>query len=181
MATPTLYDEDIYAWAEEQAAALRRLAGLQGLPNDLDLEHVVEEIADLGLSELNGAKSFIRNILTHLVMATVDPDANAQRHWAEEIVTWRLDLLDRLTPAMRRRIDLDLLWSQALRAAEAKLVAYHQDRAPEPVRRLPPLRVIACPFSLDDLTADRFDILEARDRLRSSAASQPADSQPPPS
>lgn len=171
MSTPTFYDEDIYAWAEEQAAALRRLAGLRGLPNDLDLEHVVEEIADVGLSELNGAKSFIRNILTHLLLSAVDPEATAVRHWGSEIITWQSDLRDRLTPAMRRKIEIDVLWSNAQRAAAAHLADYYDGREVEPIVRLAKLRDTVCPFSLDDLMAEGFDILAARNRLRSPPAS----------
>ena len=41
----SLYEDDIYAWAEQQAAALRRLAGTRReLPNELDLENLAEEI-----------------------------------------------------------------------------------------------------------------------------------------
>jgi Domain of unknown function DUF29 len=45
----TLYDEDFYAWTQQQAALLRRLppAG-----NELDLEHIAEEIEDLGRGSL---------------------------------------------------------------------------------------------------------------------------------
>jgi uncharacterized protein DUF29 len=45
----TLYEEDIYAWSQHQARVLRGLAGSGlRLPNDLDLEHVAEEIEDVG-------------------------------------------------------------------------------------------------------------------------------------
>ena len=166
-----LYDDDIYAWAEQQAAVLRRLAGLQGLPNELDLAHVVEEIADLGSSELNGAKSCIRNILTHLILSAIDPDANAVRHWGSEVVTWQSDLRERRTPAMQRRIDLNVLWSNALRAAAAHLAAYYDNPAAEPIRHITPLRGTPCPFGLDDLTAADFDVLAGRDQIRARLAS----------
>jgi hypothetical protein len=40
MDQPISYDEDFLAWSEQQAAALRELAGRRGLPDELDLEHV---------------------------------------------------------------------------------------------------------------------------------------------
>ncbi len=170
MNTPTLYDEDIYAWAEKQAAVLRRMANRRDLPNDLDLAHVTEEIADLGISELNSAKSFVRNILTHLILAAIDMEANAVRHWLEEIATWHADLNDRLTPAMRRRIDMAQLWSQAQRSAVAKLVAHYESRTAAPIGRLATLAGTPCPFNLDELTSDSLDVLAARDRLRPPAS-----------
>ncbi|GEM_PF-5947827 len=51
MADSDLYDTDILAWSEQQAAVLRALAVRHDLPNDLDLSHVAEEIEDLGLSQ----------------------------------------------------------------------------------------------------------------------------------
>src|SRR5829696_10355973 len=40
----SLYDDDIYAWTQQQAEALRRLAETRrDLPNELDLENVAEE------------------------------------------------------------------------------------------------------------------------------------------
>jgi hypothetical protein len=45
----SLYDEDVYAWAQQQADALRRLAGSRpDLPTELDLENVAEESEDGG-------------------------------------------------------------------------------------------------------------------------------------
>ena len=48
MADRNLYDEDILAWSDQQAAALRRLATLPGLPNELDLEHIARRSRMLG-------------------------------------------------------------------------------------------------------------------------------------
>ena len=45
----TLYDDDFYAWTQEQAALLRRLPAVS---NRLDAELIAEEIEDLGRSEV---------------------------------------------------------------------------------------------------------------------------------
>ncbi len=42
-----LYDEDFYQWSREQAAALRRLSA-ERWNGPLDLEHLAEEVEDLG-------------------------------------------------------------------------------------------------------------------------------------
>jgi hypothetical protein len=46
-----LYERDILFWSQNQAELLRRLARGERV-NDVDWEHVVEEIEDVGLSEL---------------------------------------------------------------------------------------------------------------------------------
>jgi hypothetical protein len=46
-----VYDQDFYSWTQEQAALLRRAAELRlNGPPGLDLEHLAQEIWELGLS-----------------------------------------------------------------------------------------------------------------------------------
>jgi Domain of unknown function DUF29 len=99
MSDQDLYETDILAWTEQQAAALRDLAGRRDLPNTLDLPHVAEEIEDMGQSALNAVKSFIRLILGHGIKCWADPNAPSTRHWLAEIGHRQSGLLDRLTPA----------------------------------------------------------------------------------
>jgi hypothetical protein len=61
-----LYDRDVLAWSEHQATLLRRVARGERV-NDIDWTHVVEEIEDVGLSELNAVRSYLRQILAHLL------------------------------------------------------------------------------------------------------------------
>ena len=51
-----LYEADFYAWTRHQARELRRLKELR-LNADLDLDHVAEEIEDLGSSERDACRS----------------------------------------------------------------------------------------------------------------------------
>ena len=60
MDAATPYDEDSYAWSERRATVPRRLSSRLDLPNDLDLEHIAEEVEDLGKSELRTVPSFSR-------------------------------------------------------------------------------------------------------------------------
>jgi hypothetical protein len=93
MDRPDLYDTDILAWSEEQAAVLRRLAMRRDLPDDLDLDNVVEEIETVERNELRAAESPIRLILTHVAKAVADPEAPAIPHWRTECVGRQSDLL----------------------------------------------------------------------------------------
>ena len=52
-----LYERDILSWAERQSALLRRLANGERLNEAVDWPHVIEEIEDVGRSELRACES----------------------------------------------------------------------------------------------------------------------------
>ena len=62
-----LYEADFYAWTRQQATELRRFA--KSRPNlPLDLEHIAEEIRDLGKSERDAVFSLAQRIIEHLLL-----------------------------------------------------------------------------------------------------------------
>lgn len=153
------YDTDFFAWTQHQAKLLRLLNGLRSdLPEELDIDHVAEEIEDLGSAELNSVKSLIRQILAHLVKTASDPGAAAEAHWRSEAVTFQLDLLDRYAPSMRQRIDMHSIWRRAVRGAASQLRDHGSELLPDI-----PLR---CPFSVDDIVIESFDFDAALEQLR---------------
>ncbi len=155
MADGDLYQSDILAWSEQQTGALRELATRRDLPNALDLVHVVEEIEDVGQSELNAVRSFIRLALSHAFKCWADPEAPSVRHWLAEIGNWQNELAGRLSPSMRNRIDLDALWARAIRQAELELAEH--DRLSADVAARLATQAGACAIALDDILADPAD------------------------
>jgi hypothetical protein len=155
MDRPDLYDTDILAWSEEQAAALRRLAARGDLPNDLDLDNVVEEIESVGRSQLSRVETLIARILERVVKAVCEPDARSVGHWRTECVGWRVQLLRSFSPSMRQRIVMDDLWKDALTLAEAALEE-HGGALADGLKG-------SCPVELDELLSDAF---EFRDIVR---------------
>jgi len=118
-------------------AVLRRLARGEKV-NGVDWDHVVEEITDVGLSELNAVRSFLRQMLTHLLKVQGWPDNAAVDHWRGEIGSFQADAAQRFTPSMRRRIDLTSLYGRAL----GQLSGIKYDGA------LPRAWPAKCPFTL---------------------------------
>jgi hypothetical protein len=154
---PALYDSDILAWSEQQAAALRRLAARRDLPNDLDLENVVEEIESVGRAQREAVESFIELILLHIAKAVSEPDAPSLGHWRTECVGWQVQLSRRFTPSMRSVIDMNKLWRDALRQAEAALEEHGRALSGSLGR--------PCPVSIDDLLSNDFDFRATVERL----------------
>ncbi len=61
-----LYAEDYYAWTRDQAAALRRLAK-ERWNGPLDLDHLAEEVEDLGSEVRSAVRSQLRRLMEHLL------------------------------------------------------------------------------------------------------------------
>jgi hypothetical protein len=146
-----LYDHDILAWSEHQSSLLRRVARGERV-NEVDWPHVVEEIEDVGLSELNAVRSYLRQMLVHLLKLYGWADNTACNHWRMELGGFQADASQRFAPSMRQRIDVAELY----RRARKQLVAMRQDDRPP--RPFPD----HCPFSLDDLLEGDVQELEAR-------------------
>jgi hypothetical protein len=147
---PALYEEDIYAWSQHQAAVLRRMAANPAapLPNDLDLEHVAEEIEEVGNEQRFGVESNLIQAFTHLVKLVALPEDQVARHWAKETNALLATAARRWRPSMRRAIDLDSLWSDARRQATRDLdIDGHA---------VPPLPG-ECPFGLEELVGGEAD------------------------
>ena len=145
-----LYDRDILTWSEQQAELLRRLERGERV-NGVDWAHVVEEIEDVGLSELHSVQSHLNLMLVHLLKIWLSPNSEASRHWRGEIVAFQKNAGRRFAPSMRQRIDLAKLYEEAIEQLDA---AGH---VPESPRRWPE----ECPFTLDQLLYDKWASLEA--------------------
>jgi DnaJ-domain-containing protein 1 len=157
MDLPALYDEDLHAWALHQAEALRRLrASGASLPNDLDLEHVAEEIEDLGNEQRFQVESNLENALAHLIKAAALPGNDAIPHWLVEVNAFLGKAAQRWRPSMRRAMDLPKLWGDVCHQAGTDLSLHGH-----PVPPLPP----AMPFTLDDLVKGRADPRALADRM----------------
>ena len=166
----TLYETDICTWAEQQAAALRGLASRVDLPNELDLLNVIEEIEDVGISQLRSVSSFMRLLLSHIILIAVDADVDSVNHWTREVATFRGELIQAWQPSMRRRIDMDQIWRRAVEEATLKLSTYPGNgtafEADEVSGRLKSVSL----FGIDDLCGERFKFHDLVERLRAHLA-----------
>lgn len=136
-ASPTaLYDEDFYAWTQQQAAVLRTLR--EG--NRLDAERLAEEIEDLGKSDLHAVESFIEQIVAHLLKLDYSWQDDARQHWRAEVLNFRRNAERKITPSIRRilRPKLPELYRNARQMAAIGAVTHEPDLG----RRLPR----TCPY-----------------------------------
>jgi hypothetical protein len=145
----TLYEEDFYAWTQQQADLLRRLH-LTG--NTIDAEKVAEEIEDLGRSELRTAQSLVEHVIEHLLKIEFSGLERPAEHWRDEIVEWRLQLDKILTRSIAAKLDLASRYKSALR-----LVRRIERDVPGLTSRLPQ----TCPYSLEQIVSGEEDWIPA--------------------
>ena len=116
----TRYETDVVAWANEQAQLIR--AGQFGL---LDLEHIAEEIEDVGKSEQRELASRMAVLLAHLLKWEYQPDRRGSS-WRATIQTQRHSIWKRLgkTPSLRPMLcDSDWIedmWADARQTASSE-------------------------------------------------------------
>jgi hypothetical protein len=143
-----LYDEDFFAWTQDQAARLRELkASRRSMP--LDLEHLAEEVESLGSERRDAVRSQLRRIIEHCLKLEHSPAREPRRGWRDSIIDARHAIEDRLTPTLRQDIAATLprLYEQARRKPENGLqVSGERDDARS--------RPADCPYPLEELLAE---------------------------
>lgn len=116
----TRYEADIVAWASEQARLLR--AGRFDL---LDIEHIAEEIEDVGKSEQRELANRMAVLLAHLLKWQYQPERQGNS-WARTIREQRRGVLNRLdeTPSLKGKLNdsrwWDGVWADAVAQATSE-------------------------------------------------------------
>ena len=113
----TAYQTDIIAWANEQAALIRT-----GKFDQLDLEHLAEEIEDVGKSEQRELENRMAVLLAHLLKWQFQPERRGAS-WQATIKAQRKGVVSRLkkTPSLKASLSdqdwVELAWDDALAQA----------------------------------------------------------------
>jgi len=113
----TRYEQDVVAWAREQAALLR-----EGKFSAIDVEHIAEEIEDVGKSEQRELSSRMAVLLAHLLKWQYQPGRRGSS-WQRTIREQRraVGVALQKTPSLRNSLaDPDWLtgtWADAVSKA----------------------------------------------------------------
>ncbi|MEQ1638571.1 MAG: DUF29 domain-containing protein [Methylococcales bacterium] len=103
------YNHDVIAWANEQAAFIR--AGRFDL---LDLEHIADEIEDVGKSEQREFESRMSILLAHLIKWQYQP-SHRGKSWGRTIKGQRMMITRRLdkTPSLKPELENPDFWLES--------------------------------------------------------------------
>ena len=145
-----LYEQDYGAWAERQIELLR-----SGRFNDLDIDHLTEELADMGRSERNELESRLVILLAHLLKWRFQYDQLSDRwkefrgdSWRSTIIEQRDRIQKRLEKSPGLRPELKVL----SREAYADAIGLAAKESGLPAEHFPS----DCPYSLEQILDDGF-------------------------
>lgn len=143
-AAKNLYEDDFYVWSQQQAALLRERRF-----DELDLPNLIEEVEDLGGALERSVRSRARTIVEHLLKLQHSPAQDPRLGWRATVRTQRSELLNDLTPSLRRHLTQSLpeLYERARHDAEASLRDHGEHAAAD---ALPG----GCPYSVDQIEGD---------------------------
>ena len=138
----TNYETDVVAWANEQAGFVRA-----GRFDQLDLEHIAEEIEDVGKSEQRELASRMAVLMAHLLKWEHQP-ARRSKSWQYTLTTQRKEVAYVISeaPSLRTKFSderwLDIVWSKAKSQAESE-TGLDIDTFPE-----------VCPWPISDVLSE---------------------------
>jgi Domain of unknown function DUF29 len=139
-----LHDEDFYVWTQTQAKLLRAKRF-----DELDLANLTEEIEDLGGALERAVRSRVRLVIEHLLKLQHSSAKDPRLGWRATVRVQRSELLNDLTPSLRRHLadNLSELYARARHDAEGALRDHGEQDAAD---ALP----ATCPYTLDQVTGD---------------------------
>lgn len=149
----SLYERDLQLWIEQT---------IQQLQNhefaSLDIEHLVEELIELGKSEKNALKSNLKILLIHLLKLKIQYDVpeTMKASWYSSVVEHRQRVIDNLTdtPSLKSFLieAVEKAYPDACKLAikEGKLAKFGI-RVPEESEY-----PLTCPFSVEQILDEDF-------------------------
>jgi transposase len=153
----SLYETDYTAWAKRHVDLLRARRF-----SEMDVEHLVQELSDMGKSERRELESRLLILLAHLLKWEYQYHALSER-WREfKGDSWRETIVEQ-----RKQLAVLLRQSPGLKPVVAEtILATYQDALDLASKetRLPPETFPAhCPYSAEQLLQDDFCPLAAKE------------------
>jgi hypothetical protein len=118
------YDDDFYAWTQDQARLLRA-----GDFHAVDVTHLAEEIEDLGKSQRHAVTSHLRVLMLHLLKWEHQPQRRSES-WLSSIGNARAEIDGYLDDNPSLRHDLQMFVDRVYPSAR-RLAAVETSLSPE--------------------------------------------------
>ena len=138
--TQIRYDQDIVAWAHEQALLLR-----SGQLSAIDAEHLAQEIEAVSASERRELRNRLKVLLQHLLKWQYQPERRT-RSWLASMLEQR----DSIEDVLKTSPSLQISFADDLASAYSSAVRYAAEETGKDARAFPR----TCPYSLNNVLLD---------------------------
>lgn len=139
---PAQYDTDFVVWSEETAQLLK-----QRRFDELDLEHLIEEVQDLGNRHRDALESHLTRLLMHLLKWQFQPEFRSNS-WTGSIK----DARKQISRLIRKYPSLIPYLEQIFEQSYQDAVEDAADETDLPVETFP----FICPYALEQVTDTDF-------------------------
>jgi len=136
------YEEDFYGWIQASIGLLQ-----QKRFDEMDIEHLIEELEDMGNNKKHALISRLAQLIFHLLKWQYQPDFRG-RSWEGSIKMQRMEIDELLkdNPSLKSKIKEEIPISYK----KAKLLV--QQETPIDLKILPK----ECPYTLEQCLDDEF-------------------------
>ena len=138
--TQIRYDQDIVAWAHEQALLLR-----SGQLSAIDAEHLAQEIEAVSASERRELRNRLKVLLQHLLKWQYQPERRT-RSWLATMLEQR----DSIEDVLKTSPSLQISFADDLASAYSSAVRYAAEETGKDARAFPR----TCPYSSNNVLLD---------------------------
>ncbi|MBK1641978.1 hypothetical protein CKO12_08860 [Chromatium okenii] len=141
----TLYQTDYSAWATRNAELLRA-----GRYAELDVEHLLAELSDMGKSEQHELENRLTILLAHLLKWEYQLTTLSARWREYKGDSWRATIIEqrnRLNTRLKKSPALNSLLAVTIIEAYAEAMQLASDETQLPIATFPPV----CPYSIAQL------------------------------
>ena len=99
--TQSNYEKDLYKWSKTQVNLLKK-----GDFSRADVDHIIEEIEDLGSSQRNALESQMIRLLMHMLKIAYQPQKHT-KSWDKSIGNSRIEIekIIRKNPSLKRELN----------------------------------------------------------------------------
>jgi len=132
------YDTDILRWSEEQAELLRGVQAAR-INTRIDWDNIIEEVEEVGLSELRAVRSLILQAFVHDLKAQAWPASRDVPKWQSDARLYRRQAKYSYAPSMAQRIELTRIYADALEDMPTEI----EGQKPQPVSQQCPATSVA--------------------------------------
>ena len=146
------YEQDFQLWIEHHITLLK-----QGRFNEIDTEHLIEELADMGKSNLHEVESRLIVLIAHLLKWHIQlPMMKTQLRYQDyDGKSWRTTIIEqrtRIAYSLENMPSLKSKMSAAVTKIYPKAVAFAVKETQLPQKYFP----AECPYTIEQLLDDDF-------------------------